>query len=231
MKQEERKFTMNHNDSETRFKKWYLGDYVETTAQWIFILFILAIFTLPPMYGHKNRHQAEMRGLNDSALVLRTLTKKEQPIPRESERLSSSATKIEQRFDPLIHKAATRYDVDPALVKAIIKAESEYNPKAISKRGAKGLMQLMPGTARALGVEDCFNPEHNIDGGVKYFKKLLDRFNGNVKLGLAAYNAGAGKVRRYGGVPPFRATRYYIEKVFKYYSLYRQAMTGRVGTV
>ena len=92
-------------------------------------------------------------------------------------------------------------------------------------------MQLMPGTAKALGVEDCFNPEHNINGGVKYFKELLGRFNGNVKLSLAAYNAGAGKVRLYGGVPPFKATKYYIEKVFEYYSLYKRTMSGKVGTV
>ena len=100
-------------------------------------------------------------------------------------------------------------------------AESGYNPKAISKRGAKGLMQLMPSTAEALGVEDIFNPEQNISGGIRYFKQLVKRFDGNLKLALAAYNAGSQKVRHYQGIPPFKSTKYYIQKVFKYYELYK----------
>ena len=210
---------------------WYYGLCVETTAQLAFAFFAVIIFVLPSICDQKIRRHAEARSLADIATEIRTTPKKKPVLPREGERLSACAGKIEHRFDPLIQKAANRYDVDPALVKAIIKAESGYNPKAISKRGAKGLMQLMPGTAKALGVEDCFNPEHNINGGVKYFKELLGRFNGNVKLSLAAYNAGAGKVRLYGGVPPFKATKYYIEKVFEYYSLYKRTMSGKVGTV
>ena len=101
-------------------------------------------------------------------------------------------------------------------------AESKYNPKAVSKRGAKGLMQLMPGTARELGVKDVFNPAHNVEAGVRYFKELIERFNGNVIFALAAYNAGSRKVRQYKGIPPFKATRRYIEKVFAYYLLFRQ---------
>jgi len=93
---------------------------------------------------------------------------------------------------------------------------------ALSKRGAKGLMQLMPVTAKSLGVEDSFDPEDNINGGVMYFKKLLDRFEGDVELALAAYNAGSRYVRKYGGVPPFRQTQTYIQKVFKYHRHYKQ---------
>ena len=129
--------------------------------------------------------------------------------------------KKERRFHPIIIQEAKRYKVDPCLVKAIIMAESGYNPKAISKRGAKGLMQLMPSTAEALGVEDIFNPEQNISGGIRYFKQLVKRFDGNVKLALAAYNAGSQKVRHYQGIPPFKSTKYYIQKVFKYYELYK----------
>ncbi len=202
-----------------------------TTAQWAFIFFTLALIILPPMYEHNMRCDVDEGNLSRCETGVRTPAKNKPVFPGEPKRLSNGPGMIEQRFDSLIHKVANRYEVDPALVKAIIKAESGYNPKAISKRGAKGLMQLMPGTAKALGVEDCFDPEHNINGGVKYFKDLLERFNGNVKLSLAAYNAGARKVRRYGGVPPFKATKYYIDKVFEYYSLYKQTMNIKVGSV
>ncbi|MBN1930398.1 MAG: lytic transglycosylase domain-containing protein [Desulfobacterales bacterium] len=123
---------------------------------------------------------------------------------------------------PIILQASSRYQVDPNLVKAIIMAESSYNPKAISKKGAMGLMQLMPKTAEALGVEDGFNPEHNIDGGVRYFRQLLNQFNGDIKLALAAYNAGSRKVKEYQGIPPFATTKYYIKKVFEYYQHYKR---------
>lgn len=125
-------------------------------------------------------------------------------------------------FEHFINQAATTHQVDPDLIKAIIMAESRYNPKAVSKRGARGLMQLMPITAKSLGVEDSFDPEDNINGGVMYFRKLLDRFDGNVKFALAAYNAGSRYVRKYGGVPPFRQTQTYIHKVFNYHRQYKQ---------
>jgi len=130
----------------------------------------------------------------------------------------------ERLFQPIVLKAANRYKVDPAMVMAIIMAESSYNPKAISKKGAKGLMQLMPTTARSLGVKDIFNPEHNINAGVRYFKKLLNQFDGDVELALAAYNAGSRKVKEHRGIPPFRATKYYIKKVIKYYRHYKTQM-------
>jgi soluble lytic murein transglycosylase-like protein len=132
--------------------------------------------------------------------------------------------KKDKLFNPIIIEVAGRHEMDPALIKAIIMAESGHNPKAVSKRGAKGLMQLMPITAKSLGVEDVFDPEHNIKAGVVYFKKLLNQFDGDVKLALAAYNAGSRKVKKYRGIPPFRATRIYIRKVFKYYELYKEQM-------
>ena len=139
--------------------------------------------------------------------------------------------KKERLFHPIILQVASRHDIDPALVKAIIMAESGYNPNAVSKRGAKGLMQLMPSTAEALGVEDAFNPEQNISGGVRYFKLLVNRFDGDVKLALAAYNAGSKIVRHYQGVPPFKSTHYYIEKVFRYYELYKGQMTEEMKKI
>ncbi len=132
---------------------------------------------------------------------------------------SSDAEKL---YYPIIIKHSKRYDVDPLLVKAVIMAESSFNPNAVSHVGAQGLMQLMPGTARYLGVKDSFNPEHNIQGGVKYIKKLLDRFGGNVQLALAAYNAGSQNVRKYGGIPPYPETKKYIKKVRHLHSGYKK---------
>jgi soluble lytic murein transglycosylase-like protein len=130
--------------------------------------------------------------------------------------------KIASDFDHLITIVANRHQVDAALVKAIIMAESSYNPRAISKRGAKGLMQLMPHTAKAFGVDDSFNPEQNISGGVRYFKRLTQLFHGNIMLALAAYNAGVTRVKRYQGIPPFKETRKYINTVLTYYYYYRE---------
>ena len=133
----------------------------------------------------------------------------------------SKHKKAENRYQRLILEAAYRYNVEPEIIKAIIMAESGFNPKAVSKVGAMGLMQLMPRTARSLGVEDSFKPAHNIDAGVRYFKLMLDQFDGEVKLALAAYNAGSSNVRKYGGIPPFKATKFYIDKVLRYYEIYR----------
>jgi soluble lytic murein transglycosylase-like protein len=134
--------------------------------------------------------------------------------------------RAEKRFDPIVREAARRHALDPALVKAIILAESSYDHQALSSRGAAGLMQLMPSTAEALGVADRFNPQHNIEGGVRYFKQLMVRFEGDTRMALAAYNAGSRKVRQYQGVPPFKATQGYIRKVMRYYDLYKQQVTG-----
>jgi soluble lytic murein transglycosylase-like protein len=110
---------------------------------------------------------------------------------------------------------------------AIIMTESGFDPKAESNRGAKGLMQLMPSTAKSLGVEDCFDPEENVYAGVFYFKKLLNRFGGDIELALAAYNAGSKRVRRYNGVPPFEETRRYIKSVLEYYRKYDETAGGQ----
>ena len=140
-----------------------------------------------------------------------------------------SGKKAEHLFRSIIFRISQRHRVDPAMVQAIIMAESSFNPNAVSKRGAIGLMQLMPNTAKSLGIEDPLNPEHNIRGGVLYFKKLLKEFQGDVKLALAAYNAGIRKVKKYQGVPPFKSTRLYIEKVLEYYQLYKSVLAQRDG--
>ncbi len=129
--------------------------------------------------------------------------------------------KAERLLHPFILKAADRHKIEPAIIKAIIKAESGYNSRAVSKKGAMGLMQLMPKTAKWLGVKDGFDPEQNINGGTKYFKQLLKEFDGELKLALAAYNSGSQRVKKYRGVPPFKATKRYIKNVLKYYQQYK----------
>lgn len=115
--------------------------------------------------------------------------------------------------EKLVKEAAERHHVDPALVRAVIETESNWNPRAHSRRGAGGLMQLIPTTAQRFGAYDVFDPQQNIDAGVKYLRTLLERYNGNLDLALAAYNAGEGAVDRAHGIPAFRETRNYVQRV------------------
>ncbi len=145
-------------------------------------------------------------------------------IPDENPYVNYSRLKTEVKeeiFHPLIIKACDKHDMDPALIKAIIMAESSYNPMAISRKGARGLMQLMPATITDLGVADPFDPELNIDGGIVHLKKLLRQFKGDLRLSLAAYHAGTKKVKKYKGVPPYHSTQYYVKNVLKYYQKYQ----------
>jgi hypothetical protein len=124
-------------------------------------------------------------------------------------------------YEDLIVKASERHRVDPALVKAVIKAESNFNHRAVSPVGARGLMQLMPATATMLQVKDSFHPENNIDGGVRYLRYLMNLFNGNLPLVLAAYNAGENTVLRYNNrIPPFQETRTYVKRVLDFFDKY-----------
>jgi soluble lytic murein transglycosylase-like protein len=129
-----------------------------------------------------------------------------------------------EAYEEIIQEAATEYDLDPALIRAVMQAESAFHPYAVSRAGAEGLMQLMPALADEMGVSDSFDPRDNIMGGVRYLKRLLDYHNGNLDLALASYNAGPGNVERYGGVPPFRETRNYVKTIK---ALYKRAKNAK----
>ena len=125
-------------------------------------------------------------------------------------------------FHNTIHSVALKERIDPLLIRAVIKAESDFNPFAISQKGARGLMQLMPPTASSLAVRNPFDPVENISGGVRYLKYLLNRFDNNLILSLAAYNAGEKAVEKYKNIPPYKETRIYVAKVLKLYKRYVQ---------
>ncbi len=129
---------------------------------------------------------------------------------------------LRDRYEHVIAEASQRHGVSAPLLKAIIKVESNFNPWAVSRKGAKGLMQIMPANIKALRIKDPFDPEENIMGGTRYFKQLLTQFNGKLILALAAYNAGPERVNRYNGIPPFEETENYVEKVMKYYYLFKK---------
>jgi soluble lytic murein transglycosylase-like protein len=134
----------------------------------------------------------------------------------------------QQEIDAAIDQAASRHNVDPSLVRAVIKVESNFNPNAVSRKGAMGLMQLMPQTARRLNVANPFDPEQNVDAGVRQLKQLMENYGGDVKLTLAAYNAGPGAVARSAGVPRYAETRNYVKKITQLYYGGTDSAAGRI---
>ncbi len=205
----------------------YCVSQMNTLKTILSILFVLSILSLPEALSSQ---QSAALMLMDKSIPPAILPVPSQSAPPVSSHKNLSQFKNtlsvylstpHQPYSTIIETAAARHKIDPALVKAVIMAESRYNHLAVSKKGAGGLMQLMPNTAKSLGVQDIFDPEDNITGGVRYLKKLLNRFDGDTKLALAAYNAGSRYVRHYGGIPPFRQTRTFIKNVLKYQQMYK----------
>ncbi len=164
----------------------------------------------------QNRIPIQLNGFERFQSVLQAETDSSKPQTRTGFKGGPSD------YDPIIKRAAETYNMDFSLIKAVIDAESSFNPEAVSSAGAQGLMQLMPATAKALGVTDSFNPVENIMGGARYLKGLLERFDNNESLALAAYNAGPGRVKQYGGIPPFKETQTYVSRVLERREGYRE---------
>ena len=141
----------------------------------------------------------------------------------ENESADPEEVRLLPHLESVIQPAAAKYDLDPNLVAAVIWAESSGDPNAVSKKGARGLMQLMPATARELGVGNVLDPGQNVDGGSHYLRRMPDEHDGDLSLALAAYNAGPDAVRKYGGVPPYRETRDYVGRVLRVYERAREA--------
>jgi len=143
-------------------------------------------------------------------------------VPKESKYRFYRNEGDRYRLESLISHWAQQFDLDKALIKAVIKVESDFDPQVVSHKGAQGLMQLMPGTARELGVSNPLNPADSIYGGSFYLRKMLNSFGSNLDLALAAYNAGPNTVRKYGGIPPYAETRNYVKRVRHYLDYYRR---------
>jgi len=171
--------------------------------------------------GHILFSDRPMKG--NYRLLWKSISKK--PAKKASSKFAANLSKNRQKLTPLIDATAKQLRLHPGLLHAIVDVESSYNPKAVSSKGAKGLMQLMPATANHYGVSDSFDPKENLKGGARYLKHLLKRFEFNLGLALAAYNAGEGTVKKYGNrIPPFPETQQYVEKVLGVYRKNRQAM-------
>lgn len=142
-------------------------------------------------------------------------------VLKEYNRAPGAVASLSASYEPLIRSASDRHHVDVDLVRAVIKAESDFNAAALSRKGAMGLMQLMPDTARLHQIVDAYDPEENVEGGVRHLRMLLDRYRGNLELSLAAYNAGSAAVEKHRGIPPFAETREYVRRVLRFYDSYR----------
>jgi len=137
------------------------------------------------------------------------------------ERLQFISNLDRNKYDPIIADAAGRFNLEAPLLKAVIKAESDFDPNAVSKKGAKGLMQIMPQNYPMLNVSNPYDPHQSINAGARYLREMMDRFSGKLALSLAAYNAGPGAVDRHNGIPPYQETEDYVERVMRYYRQYK----------
>ena len=188
----------------------------------IFIGLLFFLFIAPGAYADIYKY------VDESGIVCYTdspLGKKADKIHKEKTHLAPEQNLIPRRssrdsgdYHTIVHEKASNYNIDPSLIKAVIKTESNWNDRAVSRKGAIGLMQLMPSTASDMNVRNPFDPEENIEGGTKYLKYLIERFKGDITLALAAYNSGPKTVEKYGYVPPITETKQYVNRVLALYN-------------
>jgi len=188
----------------------------------IFAGFLFFLFIVPTAYADIYKY------VDENGVVCYTdtpLNKKADRVMKERGKASQEQMQARRQnskdsgdYHHIVHEKASNYNIDPSLIKAVIKTESNWNCRAISRKGAMGLMQLMPSTANDMNVHNPFDPEENIEGGTKYLKYLLEKFNGDLTLALAAYNAGPKTVEKFGYIPPITETKQYVNKVLSLYN-------------